>query len=147
MLVESLANIDDPQQEIEHEENLSAESMSDNENMTNVKSSASCYVSNITGFMIGAQSSRFWMLRKHVNCLSPVEVNNLPFKSWNFITLQLHHRDVDLVIPDDTQMKVLIKFLVYRLKTVDGVRGSAQSLLNLMNERGIKEFLDKTKRT
>lgn len=56
MLISQMANMDDAQQEIELEDNgnVSEESMSECENMSNVKSSASCWVSNITGFTIGA---------------------------------------------------------------------------------------------
>jgi len=34
------------------------------------KSSASCNLSDIQGIIIGGISSRFWMLRKHMNMLN-----------------------------------------------------------------------------
>jgi len=34
-----------------------------------VKSKGSCLISEITGFLYGGFSTRFWMLRKHINSL------------------------------------------------------------------------------
>lgn len=45
--------------------------MSEDDFYRNVKSSASCNVDDIMGFTIGAQSSRFWALRKHINQMKP----------------------------------------------------------------------------
>ena len=52
-------------------------------------SKASINLSEITGFVYGGISSRFWMLRKHVNSLY-IEVGQklkLPFYSWQCVTL------------------------------------------------------------
>ena len=35
--------------------------------MKQVKSNASCNISDIKGFVYGGFSSRFWLLRKHIN--------------------------------------------------------------------------------
>lgn len=91
----------------------------------NVKSSASCMLSEIDSFLFGGCSSRFWMLRKHINSQTRTELDKVPFYSWNCITLKLGRRDVDLVIKDDKQMQLFLKFLIYSLKTLDGVKGSA----------------------
>jgi hypothetical protein len=58
---------------------MSEESMSERENFKNVKSSTSCCVEDIVGFTIGGISSRFWLLRKHINQMTTKEVKNLPF--------------------------------------------------------------------
>jgi len=89
-------------------------------------SSASCFVHEIQAFIYGGHSSRFWLLRKHINSMSEEEIKKgLPFYSWNCITLKLGRRDVDLVIKDEFQMEMFLKFLVYSLRTVNGVRNSA----------------------
>lgn len=64
------------------------------------KSKTSCNVSDIKSFVFGGFSSRFWMLRKHINSLSNQDLNKLPFYSWECITLELKNRNVDLVIKD-----------------------------------------------
>ena len=51
-----------------------------------VKSKSSCKVDDITSFVFGGFSSRFWLLRKHVNSMSLKELNNLPF----FVGSALH---------------------------------------------------------
>ena len=38
-------------------------------------------------------------------------------------------------------MQLFIKFLIYKLKTVDGTRGSSSELLNKMNQKEIKAYL------
>jgi hypothetical protein len=43
------------------------------------------------------------MLRKHINSLEISKINDedIPFQSWQCISLNLKHRDVDLVIKDE----------------------------------------------
>jgi hypothetical protein len=79
--------------------------------------------------MFGALSSRFWMLRKYINNLDNSEMNKMPFYSWNCLTLELKHRDVDLVIKDEKDMEYLLKFLTFKLRTIDGKRGSADPFI------------------
>ena len=55
------------------------------------------------------------MLRKHMNALPRWLKDEMPFYSWNCITIQLGHRDVDLVIRSDQHMRNLIAFLVSKL--------------------------------
>ena len=105
------------------------------------KSAGSCKVNNILGIIYGGISSRFWLLRKHINSLDWKQLKDLPFHSWDCITLQLSHRDVDLVITNEQHMSTFIKFLVYRMKTLDGNRGSAIRALEAMNKQAIKDFL------
>ena len=96
------------------------------------KSSASCYIKDITGIIYGGQSSRFWMMRKYINSQPKSQHNKLPFYSWDCITIQQNYRDIDLVIEDEKQMKMLIKFLVYSLETKDGNRRSAVPIINYL---------------
>jgi len=63
------------------------ECLTDRENFTNFKSSSSCWVDSIQGIVYGGMTSRFWMLRKHINSLSIAELKQLPFYAWNCITL------------------------------------------------------------
>ena len=51
------------------------------------KSKASCKLADITGFIYGGFSSRFWMLRKHINFMDYAALNHLPFYCWKCITL------------------------------------------------------------
>lgn len=64
-------------------------------------SSSSCYVSEIRGIIFGGLQSRFWMLRKHFNSMNLEELDDIPFLSWQCLSLQLPHRDVDIVIKDE----------------------------------------------
>ena len=52
--------------------------------------------------------------------LRPKDENKMPFFAWECITLDLGYREVDLVIRDEAQMKSLLMYLIYRMKTVDG---------------------------
>ena len=61
------------------------------------------------------------------------DLDNLPFFSWNCLTLCLENRDIDLVIHDEAEMVKILKFLIYKLNTVDGVAGSADKILRKMN--------------
>jgi len=85
------------------------------------------------------------MLRKHINCLAKEELYTIPFYSWNCITLKLKRRDVDLVIRDEKQMEIFLKFLIYSLRTVDGVKNSADVILDYLNKESIKKFKKETR--
>ena len=45
-----------------------------------------------------------------------------------------------MVISNEADMQLFIKFLIYRLKTVDGIRGSSAELLNKMNQKEIRAY-------
>ena len=63
-------------------------------------------LSEIKGLIFGGQSSRFWILRRHVNALdkSKFYKDELPFYAWQCLTLQLENREIDLVIKDEKEM-------------------------------------------
>lgn len=106
----------------------------------NFQSSSTCSVSDIQGFIFGGFSSRFWMLRKHIIQMDYKSMNQVPFFSWNCITLELPNRQIDLVLRDQDDMNKLVKFLIFKLKTVDGKRGSALSVLEALNNETMKEL-------
>lgn len=66
----------------------------------NKESNSSTKVADIRGIVFGGIRSRFWMLRKHFNSMSVDELQNVPFHSWECLSIQLHDRDVDMVIKD-----------------------------------------------
>lgn len=70
------------------------------------------------------------MMRKYVNSIERSKLDQLPFYSWECLTLKLGNRDIDLVIRDEANMKMLLKYLIYKIKTIDGQKGTAQQLLN-----------------
>ena len=55
-------------------------------------------------------------------------MNEIPFFSWECITIHLNNRDVNLVIKDEQQMKIFILFLILKLNTFDGQANSIQVL-------------------
>lgn len=81
------------------------------------------------------------MLRKHFNSFEFLaqqgagddatnksqmqDLNTLPFYAWECITLRFSYRDIDFVIQNDTNMQIFIEFLLYELKSADGLRGTA----------------------
>ena len=81
------------------------------------KSNASCKLKSIKGIMYGGISSRFWMLRKHINSLSTDDLKwgKVPFYSWECITLNTEDRDIDLVIKDEDDMMKLIALVTFEM--------------------------------
>jgi hypothetical protein len=95
-------------------------------------------LSDITGIVFGGTSTRFWMLRKHMNSITPQDyrTQSIPFYSWECITLQLRHRVVDLVIRNQDDMDDFLMILIDALKTVDGNRGSiVQAYKSILKEK------------
>lgn len=96
-------------------------------------STSSCLISDIKSIVYGGISSRFWVLRKHFNSMSQVELLQASFYSWQCVTLCLEHRDVDLVIPNERDMKTFLIFLIHQLRTINGLKGSAKKMLTALN--------------
>ena len=95
---------------------------------TPMRSSGSFKFSEVEGFIFGGLSSRFWMLRKHINSLDmqdKILKKSLAFKSWECITIILERRDVNLVIKDEQGMNDILTMLIYYTNTIDGNRNSA----------------------
>ena len=57
---------------------------------TETKSSGTCYLDEIQGFIYGASHSLFWMFRQHINTINKQKISNITFFSWNCITIQLN---------------------------------------------------------
>ena len=72
------------------------------------------------------------MLRKCVNSMSKKELVQMPFYSWNCITLQMANRDIDLVIKDEHEMMLVVKYLAFKMKTIDGIKNSATLYIDEM---------------
>jgi len=72
----------------------------EDDDFINKKSSASTYVDDIKSIVFGGMNSRFWMLRKHFNSMSSSELGMVPFHCWDCLSIQLNHREVDIVIKD-----------------------------------------------
>ena len=51
-------------------------------------SNSSCKVADITGFIYGGFSSRFWMLRKQITSMELPEFKNQTFFSWEAISIE-----------------------------------------------------------
>ena len=117
-----------------------AEQQDKDPDFLNSKSSASCYISEINHILYGGISFRFWMLRKHFNSLMREDLEDLPFYSWQCLTLVLQRREVNLVIPDKDQLEMLLKFLIHKMRTLNGSKGTANKILRLLNERAIATY-------
>jgi hypothetical protein len=87
------------------------------------------------------------MMRKHINSTPLKNLNEIPFFSWNCLTLQLKNRDVDLVIKDEKTMFKFLHFLIYNMKTIDGNRGSAVTILEAMLEKDMASLKKTNKKS
>ena len=94
------------------------------------KSKVSLRLAEIKGFTYGGVNSRFWKMRKYINNLDRGELEKIPFYSWECLTIETIHRSIDFVIRDQLQMNMLLKFLIYELKTIDGSKDSALEYIN-----------------
>ena len=87
------------------------------ENSYFTKSSASCKLSKIKGFIFGPFSSRFWIIRKQINsipCLQYIH-GKVPFFAWDCITIETETRFIDLVIKNEQEMMYLIVYLTHNI--------------------------------
>ena len=68
----------------------------------------------------------------------------MPFYAWECITIQTKKGQVDLVIKDLNAIDDLIKYLVYKMKTIDGNVGTSSNLIKDMSAERIDELNRKT---
>ena len=52
----------------------------------------------------------------------------LPFHIWECLTIQFGCRDLDIVVKDEVQMELLLKFLIQETNTFDGNKNSLNFL-------------------
>ena len=81
------------------------------------KSGASCALKEVVGVIQGGLSSRFWFLRKELD-QKIKKGEDLPFYSWQCLTLQTADREIDLVISNEKEyddiLVVLVHAMLYR---------------------------------
>lgn len=66
--------------------------------------------------------------------MSKEEVINAPFYSWNCFTIDVGYRQINLVIRGEKNISNMLKFLIWNTRTMDGKRGSANKILEALNE-------------
>ena len=110
-----------------------------------VPSSASHRISDIQVITFGGMSSRFWVLRKHISYMPKayLTAKSMPFFAWQCISLTLAHREVDIVVKDDKDQNNLVKYILYKMRTIDGRAGSADQILKQMEKQGLENYKKK----
>lgn len=106
--------------------------------MVKVESKGSFLFSEVKSFIYGGFSSRFWMLRKQICSIEVYDpkLKDLPFYSWQCITIELGRRDVDLIIPNERDMLDFLTLLICKTNTINGIRDSADLIkLNIIDSR------------
>lgn len=94
---------------------------------------------DIKSFSYGGTSSRFQMLRKHINSTNILHIRSQPFKSWECLTISLETNDLDIVVPNQKCMDMLLKLLIYRTETYDGMRNSSKELVEKIVKQKLME--------
>jgi hypothetical protein len=85
-------------------------------------------------------TSRFQVLRKHINSSDILNVGHLPFCSWECLTITTRDEsELELVIKDQAIMDKFLLFLAWKTDSMTGLKGTALDLKQLM----IKERLAK----
>jgi len=75
------------------------------------------------------------MLRKHINSLPRQQLTKLPFYCWECLSIETLHRPIELVIKEEKDMDILLKFLIFTLRTIDGNRDSANDLIRRFKKK------------
>lgn len=89
-------------------------------------------IEDIQSFSFNGVSARFQVQRKHMMSKNPLDLHKQAFYSWDCITLSIGKEEVDLVIKDQSCMDKLLKLLIYRTNTIDGVKDSGLKIQNIM---------------
>ena len=104
------------------------------ETVTNKSKLFQYKLNDITGFMYGACSTRFQMFKNSINEIiaQSDDIKNIdslmPFYAWECLTIQFKRRDLDIVVKDEQQMEILLKFLIMETNSFDSNRNSLDFL-------------------
>lgn len=74
----------------------------------------------------------------HFDSQDPNKVQTFPFFAWQCLTIEITGRTIDLVIKNDQEMNLILKFLVQAINTVDGRRDTAQFYIDAATIYGIE---------
>ena len=83
-------------------------------------------------------------MRKHFIC-DLEKQKKMPYSSWQCISLKLDTRDVDLVIKNERNQNKLVKYLLYKMKSIDGRVNSASKIISMMDQSDIALYQRKIK--
>lgn len=105
------------------------------------QSSSSFSFDDLVGFTFGPVNSRFWMLRKQILDMDKSDLmEGEPFYAWDCITLQIRGKpDIYLVIKNEKIMKMFIKLLIYKMRTIDGKRNTMDRCIELIMSDKLKK--------
>ena len=70
-----------------------------------------------------------------------------PFLSWECLSIDIGNRDVDLSIKSEQDMKNILKFIIQAIRTLDGRRGTADKVLQVMNNQEFDQYKEKNDTT
>ena len=112
-------------------------------NFTASKSNASFKISDIEQISFGGFSSRFWALRKHINSMSQMilKPDSMPFFAWQAISIKLKDKEIDISIKNERTQNNFVKYLLYKLNTLEGIANSAVKILKVMNDQDMKQYI------
>jgi hypothetical protein len=79
-------------------------------------------------------------MRKHINLLTKNDLDNLPLYSWECLSIETKHRTIDLVIKNQEDLFELLYFLISKIQTIDGNRGSANIMVQERIQRITKNY-------
>ena len=103
-------------------------------------SSQSPYLKDISSFIFGGHSSRFLALRKHINSLESHKLNQIPFYSWQCLTINgTINQQINVIIKEQAIMDMLLKVLIWTTNSIDGIRGTAEGLKRRLTEDQAKK--------
>lgn len=71
---------------------------------------------------------------------SIIDIRKQPFYSWQCLTIHTKKKDIDLVIPNEECMNLVLKFLIHYMNTMDGTRNSAKPMKQLLLKQRIKNL-------
>jgi hypothetical protein len=77
--------------------------------------------------------------RKKINQLSALELKDLPFYIWQCVTLNIKGKELNLVIKDQQVMDWFLMLLIQKIDTIDGIKGSANKLREMMMKKESKK--------
>ena len=65
--------------------------------------------------------------------LTAIEHGEMPFYAWECLQIELPHRNIDLMVPNENDMLTLLSLLIWKTETINGIAGTAVPLTKLMN--------------
>ena len=67
--------------------------------------------------------------------------DSMPFFAWQAISIKLKDKEIDISIKNERTQNNFVKYLLYKLNTLEGIANSGVKILKVMNDQDMNQYI------